>query len=94
MTIERLMGLVGKTGRIVPTKGKPEWPGPFTVVAVDPGRVALDEIEGHKYSGPTLDVESVARRVQSFPDGRPPVETEEPAERSWLMPADWFVPQD
>ena len=71
MTIEQLMGLVGKTGRIVPTKGKPEWPGPFTVVAVDCGRVALDEIAGHRYSGPTLDVESVARRVQTSPmDGR------------------------
>ena len=71
MTIEQLMGLVGKTGRIVPTNGKPEWPGPFTVVAVDCGRVALDEIAGHRYSGPTLDVESVARRVQTSPmDGR------------------------
>jgi hypothetical protein len=94
MTPEELRALVGKTGRIVPTNGKPEWVGLFTVTAVDPGRVILDEIEGHKYTGPTLTVESVARRVQYFADGRPPVTTEEPAERSWGMLVDWFIPQD
>ena len=47
-----------------------------------------------RWSGPTLTVKSVARRVQYFADGRPPVTTEEPAERSWGLPVDWFIPQD
>jgi hypothetical protein len=94
MTPEELRALVGKTGRIVPANGKPAWDGLYTVIRVAPGIVVPDLMAGHRYSGPTLSVESVARRVQNYPDGRAPVTTEEPAERRESLPADWFVPQD
>ena len=62
MTIEELRKLVGKRGRVV--SGKGAWEGEYVVVSYDPGRVVLDDLDGHKHSGPLLTVESVARRLQ------------------------------
>jgi hypothetical protein len=93
MTTAELQALIGKTGRIVPTTGKPEWSGKYVVTAVDPGHVVvLDEIGGHKHGGQTVSVESVARRIEYPATGAPPIETSHPFERAEGLPADWFVP--
>jgi hypothetical protein len=92
MTIAELRALVGKTGRIVPTTGKPEWGGKYIVTLVHPGRVlALDEIAGHVFAGQTVTVESVARRIEYPATGAPPFETADPAERAEGLPAEWFI---
>jgi hypothetical protein len=92
MTIQQLLGLVGKTGRIIPTTGKPPWEGLYTCVGIDTGRLTKDDIEGDKSTGPRLIVESVARRVEHPASGAPPVETSDPADKCSDLPPDWFVP--
>jgi hypothetical protein len=93
MTTDELQALVGKTGRIVPTTGKPEWGGKYVCTSVDaPRLLALDEIGGHKYAPATVNVESVARRIEYPASGAPPRETSDPFERAEALPAEWFVP--
>jgi hypothetical protein len=93
MTIQELNAMIGKTGRMVPTTGQPEWSGKFIVTRVDPGRLIVrDEIEGDRYTGATLTVESVARGVEYPATGAAPIETSDPFERAEGFPADWFVP--
>jgi hypothetical protein len=85
-----LKALVGRVGTIN-VNGMP-WLGLWTVVSVDTGRVTYDQLAGDHLSGPTVTVESVERLVQTFPDGRAPVTTDQPASRCEGLAVACFVP--